>query len=140
MISLSALLGGAACGLLYASILIAVNCLAIFSLYRKNDPRIRSVFQNHRPSRIIFSFIVLIKPSLALLGIAFTYLLSITGTGDTPGIFGNINLVYFLAILSIALLLQAAQSILFPLGKIYPLLNLVLFVSTYGVLLPVITY
>ena len=140
MISLSALLGGAACGLLYASILIAVNCLAIFSLYRKNDPRIRSVFQNHKPSRIIFSFIVLIKPSLALLGIAFTYLLSITGTGDTPGIFGNINLVYFLAILSIALLVQASQSILFPLGKIYPLLNLVLFVSTYGVLLPVITY
>ena len=140
MISLSTLLGGAACGLLYASTLIAINCLAIFSLYRKNDPRIRSVFQIHRPSRIIFSFIVLIKPSLALLGIAFTYLLSITGTGDTPGIFGNINLVYFLAILSIALLVQAAQSILLPLGKIYPLLNLVLFVSTYGVLLPIITY
>ena len=139
MISLSALLGGAACGLLYASILIAITCLAIFNLYRKNDLRIRSVFQNHRPSRIIFSFIVLIKPSLAILGIAFTYLLSITETGDTPGILGSINLVYFLAILSIALLIQAVQSILFPLGKMYPLLNLVLFVSTYGVLLPIIT-
>lgn len=140
MISLSALLGGAACGLLYASLLIAITCLAIFNLYRKNDLRIRSVFQSHRPSRIIFSFIVLMKPSLALLGIAFTYLLSMTGTGDIPGIFGNINLVYFLAILSVALLVQAAQSILFPLGKMYPLLNLVLFISTYGVLLPAITY
>ena len=140
MISLSSLLGGAACGLLYSSILIAITCLAIFNLYRKNDLRIRSVFQNHRPSKIIFSFIVLIKPSLALLGIVFTYLLSITGTGYTPGIFGNINLVYFLSILSIALLIQAAQSILFPLGNIYALSNLVFFVSTYGVLLPVITY
>ena len=140
MLSLSALRGGAACGLLYASLLIAITWLAIFNLYKKNDLRIKSVFQNHRPSRIIFSFIVLIKPSLALLGIAFTYLLSMTGTGDTPDIFGHINLVYFLAILSVALLVQAAQSILFPLGKMYPLLNLALFISTYGVLLPAITY
>ena len=139
MISLSTLLGGAACGLLYSSIFIAITCLALFDLYKKNDPRIISVFLNHNPSKIVFGFIVLLKPSLGLLGIAFTYFSYISRPEYASGMLGNITLIYFLTIVSIAMLIQAIQSVLFPLGKIYAISNLSLFILIYGMLLPIIT-
>ena len=136
MNSLSALIGGAACGLLYASILIAILCLALFDLYKKKDPRIKSIFDGNKPFKIVFSLIAILKPSLAILGVAFTYLLYIIEPESSTGTFMNVPLIYFLTILSMGLLIQAIQSILFPLGRVYALSNSTLFVLIYGLLLP----
>ena len=138
MNSLSALIAGAACGLLYASTLIAILCLAFFDLYKKKDPRIKTIFDGNKPSKIVFSLIAILKPSLAILGIAFAYLLYIIEPESSTGTFMNVPLIYFLAILSMGLLIQAIQSVLFPLAKVYALSNATLFISIYGLLLPVL--
>ena len=138
MSDLSALLMGGACGLLYSSILITLVCVTVFNLYKNNNELVKSIFESRNPSKIVFTFIILLKPFLALMGIGFTYLLHLTRVNQGDLYLWDLTITYVLSVFAVALIIQGIQSFLLPLGKFFAMTNIALFICVYGLLIPMV--
>ena len=129
-------IAGAAAGLMFMLVFVAVAPLMVFSLARETESRVGAFVRRVNPTTLMLGLVVLAYPTWTLLGgvLAMLYRLS---TQVAPGSgLGSGNLVYSLTLALTALAVAAAASVILRRVALGVVVIAVAFMGIYGWLLP----
>ena len=133
---MAAFIAGAAAGLIYMLVFVAVAPVVVFSLARDSDSRAGAFVRRVNPTTLMLGLVVAAYPVWTLFGgmLGLLYLLSsqvVPGSG-----LGSGNLVYTLALALVTLLVAVPAVVLLRRVALGVVVIAVAFVGIYGWLLP----
>ncbi len=129
-------IAGAAAGLVYMLVFVAVGPMTVFSLARETESRVGAFVRRVNPTTLMLGLVVLAYPMWTLLGgvLALLYRLS---TQVAPGSgLGSENLVYSLTLALTALLVAIPAAVVLHRVAFGVAIITLAFIGIYGWLLP----
>ena len=131
-----AFIAGAAAGLIYMLVFVAVAPMMVFSLARDSDSRVGAFVRRVNPTTLMLGLVVAAYPiwtlSGGMLGLAYRL-----GTQVTPGSgLGSGNLTYTLVLALVTLMVAVPTVVLLRRVALGVVVIAVAFVGVYGWLLP----
>lgn len=133
---MAAFIAGAAAGLIYMLVFVAVVPVMVFSVARDTDHRVGGFVRRVNPTTLMLSLVVAAYPVWTLFGgmLGLLYRLS-TQVTPGPGL-GSGNLMYTLALAFVTLLAVAPALVILRRVAFGVVVIAVAFVGIYGWLLP----
>lgn len=131
-----AFIAGAAAGLIYMLVFVAVTPVMVFSLARDSDSRVGAFVQRVNPTTLMLGLVVAAYPIWTLFG-GMLGLLYRLGTQVAPGSgLGSGNLTYTLVLSLVTLMVAVPAVVLLRRVALGVVVIAVAFVGVYGWLLP----
>ena len=133
---MTALIAGAASGLLMASVFVSAGVIMLFIMVKDPPPGLRPMLQKFRPSSLAMSVVVFGYPVWAVIGVVLGVMYHVSSQ-EAPGAgLGSRNVVYTTAVLVVAVMMAAPFAYLLRRVVVGVVAITLAFVGIFGWFLP----
>ena len=134
---MSAVIAGAASGLLMASVFVAVGALMLFPYVKDPPPRFRLLMERFSPSKIVMSTVIFSYPVWAVVGAVAGLLYKASQDSSGTGL-GSPNLAFTLSVLVLAAMIAVPLGLLLRRVAAGVAAMTVVFAGVFGWLMPLL--
>ena len=132
---MSAVIAGAASGLLMASVFVAVGAIMLFVYVKDPPPGFRALLGRFSPSKMVMSFVIFAYPVWAVVGAIAGLLYNASQDSSGTGL-GSPNLAFTLAVVVLAVMVAVPLGLVLRRVATGVVGMAALFVGVFGWLMP----